>query len=150
MILLFHSFSASPSSSYDMALSIKSANTDIRQLPTTLILNLPPRHLTHSRPAQNTLPIYSPLHHHAIFDHLHPCLLTFPHSLFLFPKHLFLTLKSIPQSLSPSPVRHSFCSLDSQFHSHSLCPVSVIGSPISSPKPFLKSSSRFGHRPTHF
>ena len=31
-----------------------------------------------------------------------------------------------------------------------LCPVSVIGNPISSLKPFLKSSSLFSHCPSHF
>ena len=68
-------------------------------------------------------------------------LLIFPHSLYLFPKHFFVSLETIPLSLSPSPVRHSFCNLDCPFHSHSLCPVSVIGNPISSLKPFLKRSS---------
>ena len=61
-----------------------------------------------------------------ILYHLLPCLFTFPHSFYLFPKHLFVTLDVVPQPLSSSPVRHSFCSLDCQFHSHSLCPVSVI------------------------
>ena len=85
-----------------------------------------------------------------ILYHLISCLLTFPHSLYLFPKHHFVTLKIIHQLLSPSPVHHSFCNLDCLFHNHSLCLVSVIGNPITSLKPFLKSSSLSSHRPTNF
>ena len=67
--------------------------------------------------------------------------LTLPHSLYLSPKQIFVILETIPQSLSPSPVRHSFCNFDRPFHNHSLCSVSVISTSL---KPFLKSSSLFG------
>ena len=53
-----------------------------------------------------------------ILYHLLPCLFNFPHSLYLFPKHVFVTLEIIPKSLSPSPVRHSFCSLDWKRHTN--------------------------------
>ena len=84
-----------------------------------------------------------------ILYHPIPCLLAFPHSLYLIPKHFFVTPEIIPQSFSPSPVRHSFWNLDCQFPNHSQCRVSAISNPISSLKPFLKGCSVLGHRPTH-
>ena len=93
-------------------------------LPTPVSANcqlhwyLPPRHLPSYSvhlweilcppPHHNTITQYFNIHIHY---HLIPCLLTFLHSLYLFPKHLFVTLEIILQSLSPSPIRHSFCNV---------------------------------------
>ena len=49
-------------------------------------------------------------------------------------KTYFCYLRNYSPILFISPVRHSFCYLDCNFHSHSLCPASV-----SSLKPFLKT-----------
>ena len=76
---------------------------------------LPPRHLPHSVPVQNTLPISSsPQHHHTIFRHSHHLPshpFTFPHSLYHFPKQFLVTLKIIPQLLTSLSVHHSFLQL---------------------------------------
>ena len=51
------------------------------------------------------------------------------------------------QSLSLSPVQHSFRNFNCLFYNSSLCPVPVICIPISSLQPFLKSASNFIHFP---
>ena len=90
-------------------------------------------HLPHSVPAQNTRPISSsPQHHRAIFEHSHP-LPSHP-----LPAHLsslalpisktsFRHPRNFPQSLSPSPICHSFRNFNCPLHNHSLCPVPAIG-----------------------
>ena len=81
-------FLASSTYSIDIAFSFNSPYTCIacRQLYLYLI----PRDLPYSVPTQNILPTSSLPKH--ILYHLVLCLLTLPHSLYLFPKHLFAFL----------------------------------------------------------
>ena len=96
---------------------------------------LPPW-LRQLEPAQNILPIS--FHFYAITQyltinilyHLFPCLFTFPHSLYLIPKHFLLPSKNHSPIALPISGPPFFLQLDGQFRSHSLCSVSVIGSPI--------------------
>ena len=60
---------------------------------------------------------FSPQNHPAIFDHYHlvPCLLTLPHSLYLFPKRLLVPSKSFPNR-PPHSFRNVNC-----FFTRALC-----------------------------
>ena len=126
-------------------------------------------HLTHSVPAQNTLPI--PPHLDTIPKYLTiqmlytisslacspfiTCITTFQ-NIFSFP------LKSFPKSLLPLPVRHSFCNFNCLFHN---CSRSLPGTLLSyvsqsllcisiqlhrDTGAFPKGSSLFGHLYTNF
>ena len=102
-----------------------------------------PSHLSHSVPAQNTLPTASSLQHPpAIFDHSHPLpsrfLLSHP---FLLPlplsKHLFHSLETIPHHQS------AIIFVNCLIYNSSQCTVPVICIAITSLQRYLKSSSRF-------
>ena len=97
-----------PDCYFDITLSFKSPSTCIHQLPNTLIFasltsatfstcsNYCP-----SPPNLNTITPYLPTQ---ILYNLISCLLSFPHSHYLFPKHFLLPSKSFPRR---SPHRQS-------------------------------------------
>ena len=102
--------------------------------------------LCSSPPHLNTITKYLTVH---ILYHLITYLLTFSHSLDLFPKHIFFyprnhSLIALPIASPPFYLQHLLTVLQPLS-----VPVSVISSTISFRYPLLKSNSLFGHRPTH-
>ena len=118
--------------SIGFALPFNSPNSRILPSPTPFTVSSLPWHHPHWVPAQNALPTSSSLHHHfSIFhhsrhSHLLPSLIPLSNVLYIFQKHLFISHEIIPQSLSPSPIPHSFRNVNWRVPHSSLCPVLVI------------------------